>query len=537
MMKFFLIAFFILNATALAQDEKEIDKNTREKIIFQAKKLQYILEKAWINHVDTFDVEEVSNTAFEALLNEFDMQSFYYDRDEFLSLTETHTGSVKGIGIDFVILSDTATIISVIDNSPADSAGLRPGDKILFVDGENIKGLNKNQINKLIKGKEGTRVSLIARRGLTNELKEYVIFRESVKLASLRAGFLIPGTKIGYISYNRFSAISDKEFKETAKKLLEKGMESVIFDVRDNPGGYLKQVTNIIDEFIKEGHVLTYTEPRNPDFKEEIKSTPGGMLEDLPLIVLINKKSASASEIFAGVVQDLDRGLVIGEMSFGKGSVQKIWTMNDSTAFRLTVAEYHTPSGRSIHRREDDDEPAELDEALKLEMGEEKFEKFHKQIKELSMKKQLPVYKSLNGRTIIGGGSIIPDYYVKSDTLTLLTRVLQSKGIILEFVYDYLDSKGSNIREKFANNMNEFINDFTVTDDLIIKLQEFSTSRNIWNEEMFKKDFDYIRAYIKSNIAHSLWGHQGYSAVMIELDKPAVFAIEKMPDAAKMLLK
>ena len=349
-----LIFITLLINIKLTAAEEEKSK-TDEAILFQAQKFTSILKTLHENHVDSIDIEKVSEAAFQAMLQEIDKYGKYLSADERKQVKNRDEGKSVGIGIKLLPVRDTLTVYFVYPNSPSDSAGLRAGDKILFIDGENAVKIQAEKAKNLIEGEEGSVVSIIAKRGKSSNLKEYKVGRNKFPVSSVAASFVIGDTDIGYISYNRFTKVSDEEFIEEAKKLKEKGIKKMILDLRSNPGGYLRQITNIADQFLYDGDTVTYTEARNDNFKFEYETTEDGFLKDMPLVIMIDDKSASATEAIAGCIQDLDRGLIIGEPSYGKGSAQKMWELNDGSAFQFTIARYHTPSGRCIEKVKIDD--------------------------------------------------------------------------------------------------------------------------------------------------------------------------------------
>ena len=366
---------------------------------FQSQKFKYILEVAYRNHIDSIDITAASEAAFKAMLKQLDIQSDYFSAEQLKELQERELGATEGTGIQVAVLGDSAIIASVTTNSPADSAGIKRGDLILFINDTPVSGKKASEINTSLSGKIGTSLSLITKCYQTGVLQQFSIVRNRVALSSITTSFLIENTKIGYIASNRFTANIDTEMVDSIIELQKKGMKELIIDLRGNPGGYLDQVCKLLDEFIGDGHILTYTSAKNPAYNFTYKSTKSGRFLNLPLIVMIDNISASASEIFAGTIQDLDRGIVLGINSFGKGTIQKTWTLNDGSGFRLTVGEYVTASGRRIDRNVqlNEAEILPLDESLKLSLGEQQFEQLQEIMRQTGSRSQLPIYKSRRG--------------------------------------------------------------------------------------------------------------------------------------------
>ncbi|HOV92701.1 MAG TPA: S41 family peptidase [Candidatus Kapabacteria bacterium] len=528
-----LFPFFIINYT-----HAQIDSATQYQINFEANKYKYILETIYQNYIDSVNIEKISANAYKKLLNSLDPQSVYYSKEEYEVLQSQNKGEGEGIGIDIVPLHDTLTIIYIAKNSPADSVGLKPGDKILFIDGKSTIGMSANDANALIRGDAGSIVSFIIKRGPSSSvLNEYKIVRGEYNIPSISAAFLFKNTDIAYILLNRFSQKSDSEFSDVLKTLAKNGMKRLIIDLRSNPGGYLDQVIEMLGNFLPDNTKLLEMRGRSRKFDTTYYTHGNGKYQDLELCVLIDRNSASASEIFAGVLQDYDKALIIGERSFGKGTMQRIWKINDGSGFRITLAEYKTPSGRSIQKQIDPEGNPIIDPALNLQIGEEQTKNLEDIIKSMGGKTKLPLYKTQNGRTIIGGGGVFPDIFAKNDTLTLLTRVSIQKGIFLEYVYLYLNKEKENILKKYKNDFSKFCEEFEVTDQMVEEYHKYSVSRNIWNDVYFEKDKNYIRTYLKSLIAYTLWDNNGFRYCYSQIDEPIKIAKESILNFKNILKK
>lgn len=527
---FVSIAFIILLIFGFQSKESEIENE----INYEAQKFRDLLLTAYQNYNDSIDIKRVSEIAFNAMLQSLDPNSQYLSSQSYKNFIETYSGKYDGVGITIYPINDTITIIAVSPGGPADSAGIIPGDKILFLNGENVIKANQNLVAEKINGEVGTKLSLIIKRGSNSSLNEYVLTRKNIKTNSIVSKFIIPETNIGFIKSSRFTSNCYIEFMEAINELKKNGMKSLIFDLRSNQGGYLEQVVKIIGELVPEGQKITYTTSKNPEYKLEYTSKGNKKFEKLPIIVIIDEQSASASEIFAGAMQDLDRGLVIGSQSFGKGTVQKYFEFKDGSAFSLTVASYYTPSGRSIQKKLNKDKVT-LEPSTNLEIDKQSIQKMENMIKNINIGYQLPVYKSLKGRSLLGGGGIFPDYFIKDDTTTALTLVMKSKGIFLEYSYIYLSKFRDEINKKYKNNISDFMKTFKVSDTMLDEITQITKSKNIWNEQMYQQDKEYIRQFIKSTIAYTLWGDAGFYNSHYVLDKPINFAINLTPEAEKLL--
>jgi carboxyl-terminal processing protease len=319
---------------------------------------------------------------------------------------------------------------------------------------------------------------------------------------------------VGYIYINRFSETTDREFKEAVSKLRAQGMKKLILDLRNNPGGLLSEAIKIADEFLPKGKLIVYTKGRLPEYNEEFYATSSGELEKIPVVVLVNQGSASGSEIVAGAIQDWDRGLIVGDTTFGKGLVQRQFPLNDGSEIRLTTARYYTTSGRLIQK------PYE-------------GKKYLGGVKDTS--KEVYHTKVLN-RSVYGGGGIAPDVVVKTQTLTDLSVDIRRNNLFYIFISNFMDSKGNEIRSKYGNNFELFKRDFQISDEMLENFKKFVISKGVkWDEEQFKRDLSYIKTTLKAHIARFIWKYEGWYPVMLEIDEQFQKALELMPQAEKML--
>jgi carboxyl-terminal processing protease len=317
----------------------------------QLEKYKFVFNTAYKNYVDDVSANALTEAAIKGMLGSLDPHSQYINKEEIQSVNEDMQGSFEGIGVQFDIINDTITVISPIAGGPSEAVGILAGDKIVKIDGVSAIGLKQDDVPKKLRGPKGTKVELdIFRPGMEGTLK-FTIIRDKIPLHSVSAAYMFYGTDIGVISVNRFSATTHEEIVNAANDLRKQGMKRLILDLRNNPGGLLNQAFLVADEFLPgEGDTIVYTRGRAFDANEVFRARKGQQLENIPLIVLIDNGSASASEIVSGAVQDLDRGLVVGITSFGKGLVQRQIPLPDGSAFRLTISRYYTPSGRCIQR-------------------------------------------------------------------------------------------------------------------------------------------------------------------------------------------
>jgi len=517
----------------------------------QIKKYQDVLSNAVKNYVDPVDTQKLTEAAIKGMLGELDPHSVYITADEMKQVDEDFQGSFDGIGVQFDVIQDTIVVIAPIADGPSEKVGIQAGDKIVKIDTLNAVGMSRDNVPKYLKGPKGTKVTLAIKRAGIKDLLTFTIVRDKIPLYTVDAAFIIDSTDIGVIVVNRFAATTHDELVQAALNLKAKGMKKLILDLRGNPGGYLNQAFMVADEFLKAGDTVVYTKGRRPEFDETYISTPGGYLEDIPLVVLINAGSASASEIVTGARQDLDRGLVVGETSFGKGLVQRQYPLSDGSAYRLTIARYYTPSGRCIQRSYKDKEDyrnligrIELKEGSNIGTALATVKKEIQAENEIKIKENkkneiinidsIPVYYTRAGRVVLGGGGIIPDYIVKQDTITHFSVDLRINRVFFEYVDQYLHN-GKEIKEKYGNNFIDFLRNWNITNKMMDDFRKLAESKKIkWNEDSYKKDEDFIKAEIKSEVARSVWDRNAYVQVFSQIDKQINTAKKLFPESEKI---
>lgn len=374
------------------------------------RKLNLILQEVQKNYVDTIDMQAMTDAAVSAALAELDPHSVYLPPVELTESEVELAGNFEGIGITFNVPNDTAIVLSAIPGGPSEKAGLMQGDRIIKVDEKVIAGMKTPQDSmiRLMKGPSGTKVKITVSRD--GALIPFEIVRDKIPVHCVDAAFMIDDTT-GYIKLSKFSRTTYKEFREASAKLLDAGMEHLIFDLRNNTGGYFDQALMLSNEFLQKGEQIVYMEGRERP-RQEFDADGRGSLKDIRLSVLIDEGTASSSEIFSGAIQDNDRGVIFGRRSFGKGLVQEPINFTDGSGIRLTVSRFYTPSGRCIQK------PYDKDYAYDI------YERYaHGEMTSAdSMKVDTSaVYYTVKGRRVYGGGGIIPDVFVPIDT-TKATR-------------------------------------------------------------------------------------------------------------------
>lgn len=482
-------------------------------------------EKYYVEEVDT---QKLVESAINGMLNTLDPHSVYISAKEMTQVEESFRGDFEGIGIEFQVVNDTLTVVSPITGGPSEALGIMSGDRIIKIDDKSVIGITNDDVRKKLRGKAGSEVKVtISRVGLSKTL-EFTIVRDKIPIYSVDTHFMLDD-KTGYVSVSRFSETTYDELVDALNDLNRNGMQQLILDLRGNPGGYLNQAVKISDLFIAGKKKIVYTEGRRQEFDEEYFASEPSKFENIPLIVLINRGSASASEIVSGAIQDWDRGLIVGETSFGKGLVQRQFDLSDNSALRLTISQYFTPSGRLIQRDYKNKKNKEEYYSDAMQDGEEtEGDNLNHTAEQDSAK---PEYKTSKGRIVYGGGGITPDYIVKQGTITPYTQNLLRKNVFYTYVLSYLDKNGESIKNKF-NNLYDFKSKFIISDELMSKFIDYAASKEvIFNEEEYRKDKDYIISRLKAQIARNYWKNEGWYSVLLNTDDQMNKAITLFKEA------
>ncbi len=400
------------------------------------RKLNLILQEVGNNYVDTIDMEAMTDAAVAAALASLDPHSVYLPPVELSESDEELSGNFEGIGITFNVPNDTAVVISPITGGPSEKAGLIQGDRIIRVDGKDIAGVKMPQDSmiRLMKGPKGSKVEITVNRDGT--VIPFDIVRDKIPVHCVDAAFMIDD-ETGYIKLSKFTRTTYKEFSEAGEKLLSQGMKRLIFDLRDNTGGYFDQSWKLANEFLEKGDGVVYMEGHNRP-RQDFDADGRGRLKDVQISILIDEGSASSSEIFAGAIQDNDRGVIVGRRSFGKGLVQEPINFTDGSGIRLTVSRFYTPSGRCIQK------PYAEDYAYDI------YERYaHGEMTSADSMKvdTTAVFYTVKGRRVYGGGGIIPDIFVPIDTTKATSFFINcnKKATQMRFAQDMFDRYGRTI--------------------------------------------------------------------------------------------
>lgn len=474
-------------------------------------------------YVDSANVDKLTEKAIVTLLGELDPHSVYISKEEVDKMNEPLKGNFEGIGISFNIFKDTLLVTSVISGGPSEKVGLRAGDRIVDVDGKNIAGigLKNSDVFDLLRGKKGTRVNLKILRKTEPELLSFTIIRDKIPIFSLDASYMLDEST-GYIKLNKFSATTTEEFVSAMGELKEQGIKNLVLDLRGNGGGYLKTAIEISDQFLEDDKLVVYTDGQN-EAKRDYKATGKGTFEKGNLVVLVDEGSASASEIVSGAIQDWDRGIIVGRRSFGKGLVQKPFFLTDGSMVRLTTAHYYTPSGRCIQKPyENGVKEYREDFANRLSNGE-MFSVDSIEFDESLMHKTL-----VNGRTVYGGGGVIPDIFVPMDTSRHYKYInsLRRKNITYNFVLDFVDQHRDELKAKYPE-FDQFNKGFEIDEDIIAEVVARGEKEGVEkDEESLAVTLDNLKRELKALIARDIYTRNDFYKVYFSDDEAIKKALE-----------
>jgi carboxyl-terminal processing protease len=493
----------------------------------QSLKFGEVLDKITRYYVDTVNADKILDKVIVDMLHDLDPHSAYLSKEEVKASQEQLEGGFDGIGVSFNILSDTIFIINPIAGGPSEKVGIRPGDRIIYINGENVAGtgIKNTDVQKKLKGPKGTKVEVrIARRNVSN-LLDFTITRDQIPLYSIDASYMVD-ERTGYIKLSRFSNTSIAEFKEAMKKLKALNMQNLILDLSGNGGGYLWVAVDLADEFLGGRRLIVYTEgEKNP--KRDFFSTEAGSLQEGKLVVMLDETSASASEIVSGALQDWDRAVVVGRRSFGKGLVQGRFELQDGSELRLTVAKYYTPTGRLIQKPYD-----EGYDAYSKELAQRYTEGELSTTAGRTSPDSLKYTTLVNKRTVYGGGGITPDVIVPIDTAYYSDyyRELISKGIFNQFILTWVDKNRRELGSRYPD-FNVFNEYFVSTPAMMEELIGYATREGVdYNEEDFKKSETILSLLFKAYVARDLWETSEFYQVYNAMDPIFLKAVEIIND-------
>lgn len=490
-------------------------------LMSKSNKLDAIVDLIQSAYVDSISTDTLIEKTIPQLLKNLDPHTAYIPARDMVGVEEEMRGNFGGIGVQFSIQNDTVMVVDVISGGPSSKLGILPGDRIVTVNDTLLagKGIKNEKVLSKLRGEKGTRVKVGIKRKGYKELFDFEITRGDIPIYSVDVSYMIDSTT-GYIKVSRFGEQTYQEFMDGMKKLDQQGVKTVIVDLRGNPGGYLTAVIKMVNEFLDKGELIVYTEG-NSQARKTYKADSRGTYRDKGIVMLIDDFSASASEIFAGAIQDNDRGWIVGRRSFGKGLVQEQIPFNDGSAVRLTVARYYTPSGRCIQKPYDKG----TDEYYKDIMDRAIHGEFQKA--DSIHYKDTVKYKTLSGRIVHGGGGIMPDYFVPADTTGFspyYSKITQ-KGLVYQFALFYADQNRKEL-SKFTQ-VEEFETWFRKANVLNLFV-DYADKKGVKpNPANLKTSSTILECQIKAYIARNILGEQGFYPIIKNIDKTLLEAINK----------
>ncbi|BAO75266.1 S41 family peptidase [Winogradskyella sp. PG-2] len=474
-------------------------------------KINRLIDYIDYEYVDEINTDSIVDVTVNGILDNLDPHSTYIPKEDLARITENMKGDFVGIGINFYPYKDSIAVIKPTEGGPSERAGIMSGDRIILADGDTIYGSNitNDFITKKLKGDKNTKVKLTVYRKGEDDLLEFDIKRRAIPIKSVEASYMLTD-QLGYIKINRFAESTFKEFKAALDELQEQGATKLTLDLRDNPGGFLGIAEQIADEFLEDDKLILFTKDKKGR-EERTYATDRGDFEDGDIYILINENSASASEVIAGALQDNDKGIIVGRRSYGKGLVQREMALGDGSAVRLTVSRYYTPTGRSIQRpyTNGNNSGYHSDYYKRLRTGE------------LADEASIEVDDSLKfttpkGKVVYGGGGIIPDVFVPVDRLfdNETINYLRRRRHFGYFVFEELDKDRSVYKDVTKY---DFINNFEVSDDIVVRFQDYVNARERTNITFVAYN-DEIRRIIKATLARQLFDDNAFEEIINKED-------------------
>lgn len=476
-------------------------------------KLNEVLNYIEESYVDTVYKDELIEEGIQSLLRDLDPHSFYIPKEDYTEMNESLEGNFEGIGVEFRIIADTVMVINPVVGGPSKKVGLEAGDRIVRVNDSVIAGtgVRNKDVMSLLKGPQFTNVEVGIKRKGVKDLMEFVITRDRIPVTSVQSMYMVDG-ETGYIRVNRFSKTTYAEFRSASEKLLVEGMKKLIMDLRGNPGGLLNESIEMANEFLDKDKLIVYTEGKARP-KKVYYSDEGGNLLKIDLVVLLDENSASASEVFAGAIQDNDRGMIVGRRSFGKGLVQEQVDWKDGSALRLTVARYYTPTGRSIQKPYKDVDDYHLETYARQQSGE------LDNADSIQLNDSLKFYTP-EGRVVYGGGGIVPDVFVPVDSLNynMFYNALYRKGAIQNHAFHFVDKQRSELLRKYPN-WKDFRATFKLSEADFESFLQYASSKGVErNPRQVAIMKEKIMLDLKAQYGRHLYGDDGYFPILNQGD-------------------
>lgn len=482
------------------------------------------------NYVDSVNVKKLAEDMIISTLKSLDPHSTYISAKDVREMNEPLAGNFEGIGVQFNILHDTLIVIEPIAGGPSEKVGIHAGDRIVVINGEKVTniGLSTSGVYSRLRGPKGTIVNLSVFRKGEKGLLDFTITRDKIPIYSLDAAYMLD-KQTGYVKFNKFAATTDNEFAEALVRLKKSNMKNIIIDIRNNGGGYMLAASDMANHFFADQRLLVYLIGRSTP-RQDFKSTGTGDLSNVRVVVLVDENSASASEIFAGALQDWDRGVVMGRRTFGKGLVQNGYYLTDGSMIRLTVARYYTPTGRSIQKSyKDGYDKYMMDFLNRYSKGGDIFSS-----DSIPMPDSLKYKTLVNRRFVYGGGGIIPDVLIPADTsfLSDYYRSLYRKDIFRSFVLEYADANREKIKSRYKD-FDDFKARFSFTQAEIGTFIRKGEDAGVkYDEAQYRHSEKEILMILKALVASNLWQTNEYFRIVNDNDVVISKALKLINDGA-----
>lgn len=502
---------------------------SEQKVAGEVSKIGQTLYNIDKYYLDTINFPNMTEEIVKMIIEKLDPHSAYISAKDVQAMNEPLVGNFNGIGVEFALINDTLTIQATVPGGPSEKVGIKAGDKIIAVDGETISGTNLTieRVHGYLRGPKGSKVAVSILRKGEGELLDFVITRDKIPLNSVDASYELEPGYI-YVKLSRFAATSYQEIMK-AILAIDGPRKGIVLDLRGNGGGYLVAALQIANEFLGKGELLLYTEGRKVQRMSEY-ANGRGLLQNTPVVVLIDENSASASEIVSGALQDWDRGIIIGRRSFGKGLVQQQFNLLDGSQLRLTIARYHTPSGRVIQSPYEQGKAEDYYKAF--------YERYAKGETFSRDSIQLPdslKYRTLRlGRTVYGGGGIMPDIFIPADTshYTPFYGEIVRKGLITDFINSYVDNNRPQLARKYKS-AEDFEKSFVVTDKFFNEFLAYCKEKGVEpKENEIEISGPELKKYLKGFVLRNLFDFNSYLRYLNRDDREILKALEVLKEPA-----
>ena len=488
------------------------------------RKLNTILNLIASDYVDTVNINDLVELSIPQILSNLDPHTVYFSAKDLKAADEELNGSFSGIGISFQIMNDTVGVVEVLPGGPSEKVGIQAGDRIVSINDTTFVGasVNINSVSSKLRGVKGSKVKLGIKRSNTSKILSFLVTRDDTSVKSADTYYLIDKTT-GYVKVNQFGRNTYDEFINALSSLKQEGAKRYIIDLRGNGGGYMEMAILMVNEFLPENQLIVYTKGRDKKDDSQVWSDGNGSFQDAELVVLIDEYSASASEIFSGAIQDNDRGLIVGCRSFGKGLVQKQFMLPDSSAIRMTIARYYTPSGRCIQKDYKKGEEAYEAELLNRYNNGELYSKDSIKIDKSQ------IYKTTQGRTVYGGGGIVPDIFVPKDTTGITSYYIKvlNAGLFQQFAFKYVDINRAALKK--MKDYKQFLRMLPPDEELLNDFVQYASQKDVPARWYYiNQSRDLILSELKALIARDVFGNSAFYPILNRTDKTIFAALKAL---------